>query len=353
MTTQTQLRPAIDFAGATYGPGRHLARIHVTTDLNGGPIVLNAHVVVGEKPGPTFFASSTLHGGEWASIEAVRRILDSLDPATLSGVFIGLPVANPTAFGLMTRSTPDESDNVDLNRVFPGHESWITEQIAAKISSEILPHVDALVDFHYGTWGSAFGAISYGADFPDPEVAARSRAMAHAFGFQLVRAQATQQFPGPRSMVGYAGSKGIAGIIGGVGGAGFEPELEERWLEINVSGTRNVLRYLEMLDEPVEHRRALEFRKMIRVNPSIGGFLYPERASDDFGREVSSGELLAKVVSPYTFEVLEELRAPCDGYLMYYPRWYPVRPGDWAFGVIDKHDPETKWVEPDGHDGED
>jgi predicted deacylase len=319
----------------------------VTTDLNGGPIVLNAHVVVGERPGPTFFASSTLHGGEWVSIEVIRRIMDGLDPSSLAGTVIGLPVANPTALGMMTRTTPDESDNTDLNRVFPGHESWITEQIAAKISGEILPQVDALIDFHYGGWGSAFGAISFGADFPDPQVAARSKGMAYAFGFQLVRAQATQSFPGPRSMVGYAGSKGIAGIIGGVGGAGFELEDEERWLEINVQGTRNVLRYLGMLDEPVERKRALEFSRMIRVNPTVGGFVYPERASDELGREVHSGELLAKVVSPYTFEVLEELRAPCDGYLMYFPRWYPVRPGDWAYGVIDKHDPDTRWVEPE------
>jgi hypothetical protein len=51
------------------------------------------------------------------------------------------------------------------------------------------------------------------------------------------------------------------------------------------------------------------------------------------------------VVSPYTFEVLEELRAPFDGYLAWIPRWYPVRPGDWAFGVIPKDDPTTRWVE--------
>ena len=342
----TQARPEVSFAGVAYGPGRHLARIPVTTDLNGGPIVLNAHIVVGDRQGPTFLASSTLHGGEWVSIEVIRRILDGVDPAALRGALVGLPVANPTALGLTTRSTPDESDNADLNRVFPGHEAWIAEQIAAAISSSILPHVDALIDFHYGGWGSAFGVISYGADFPDPKVAAQSKAMAHAYGFPLVRAQRTQTFPGPRSMVGYGGSNGIAGIIGGVGGAGFEPEDEERWLDINVRGTRNVLRLLGMLDEPVEQARALEFSRMIRVNPTIGGFLYPERATDELGREVQGGELLGKVVSPFTFEVLEELRAPCDGYLMYFPRWYPVRPGDWAYGVIDKHDPGTRWVDP-------
>jgi hypothetical protein len=29
---------------------------------------------------------------------------------------------------------------------------------------------------------------------------------------------------------------------------------------------------------------------------------------------------------------------------MYIARWQPVRPGDWAFGVIDKDHPATAWT---------
>ena len=50
---------------------------------------------------------------------------------------------------------------------------------------------------------------------------------------------------------------------------------------------------------------------------------------------------------PFTREVLETLR-PVPGYLMYYPRWYPVRPGDWAYGIIHKGHEHTRWVELDG-----
>jgi uncharacterized protein len=344
--------PGLELHGTRYGPGRHLCRIHVTTDLNAGPIDLMAHLVVGDRPGPALFIASTLHGGEWISIEVVRRVLDRLDPAQMSGSLIALPVANPTALGKMTRSTPDESDNADLNRVFPGGENWITEQLAATITSEILPHASALVDFHYGSWGSTFGRISYGKDFPDAAVAEASRAMALAFNYPLVRAQTTQRFPGPGSMVGYAGTVlGIPGIIGGVGGAGFEAEQEEEWLAANVEGTLNVMRHLRILDGTVERRRLLEFARMERVNPKVGGFLYPARDDDTLGREVREGETLATVVSPYTREKLETLTSPFDGYLMYHPRWHPVRPGDWAYGVIPKDHEGTFWIEPDAAGG--
>jgi uncharacterized protein len=341
--------PGLDLHGSHYGPGRHICRIHVTTDLNRGRIDLVNHVVVGAEAGPVLFVASTLHGGEWISIEVVRRIVERLDPDRMAGSVIALPVANPTALGQLTRSTPDESDNADLNRVFPGGEAWITEQLAATITNEILPHVSALIDFHYGSWGSTFGRVSYGKDFPDPDVAQTSRAMALAFDYPLVRAQTTQRFPGPGSMVGYAGTHlGIPGIIGGVGGAGFEADQEEAWLEANVAGVMNVMRQLGILGEPVERGRILEFSSMERVNPTIGGFLYPSRDDDELGREVASGEILATVVSPYTRETLETLTAPCNGYLMYHPRWYPVRPGDWAYGVIPKRHEGTMWVEPDG-----
>ncbi len=96
--------------------------------------------------------------------------------------------------------------------------------------------------------------------------------------------------------------------------------------------------------KPSRPPRYLSFEAAHRVNPSKGGLLYPVNRDETFGREVKEGELLATVVSPYTFAVMEELRSPCDGYISYFARWYPVRPGDWAFGVIPKDSPGTKWV---------
>ena len=331
------------------GPGTHAWTLPVTVDLDDAPIDLVTTVVVGERPGPTLLVTSTLHGIEWLSIEVVKRLVEATDPASLRGTLIALPVANKPAFGRLSRSTPDHSDNADLNRAFPGSGTWITEQLASTIARELLPLADAVVDYHFGAWGHAMGSITYGSDFPDPDVVATSRKMALAYDWPLVRSGAiATKFPGPRSLVGYAGTAlGIPSLIGGVGGAGFGREAEESWIETNVRGTLGAMKALEMFDDPPPApRRFLDFELMHRVNPRVAGLFYPSRARDVLGREVREGEVLGRVVSPYTFEERETLRAPCDGYLMYTARWQPVRPGEWAFGVIDKNHGATRWSDP-------
>ena len=347
MTVIPSREASVSLAGNRFETGVHQWNVPVTIDLDDTALELRTTVVVGARPGPTLFVASTLHGIEWLSIEVVNRLVASLDPQTLSGTVIALPVANQQAFGQLSRNTPDHSDNADLNRVFPGAEMWITEQLAQAIASEILPNASAVIDYHFGSWGHAMGSITYGSDFPDTSVVERSRAMALAYGWPLVRSgPIATRFPGPRSMVGYAGTKlGIPSLIGGVGGAGFGREIEEQWLGINVRGTRGAMTALGMLNEPPPQLdRFLDFQLMRRVNPKFAGLFYPVNEREEIGREVVKGEVLGEIRSPYTFELRETLRAPCDGYLMYIARWQPARPGDWAFGVIDKHHEATKWT---------
>ena len=105
------------------------------------------------------------------------------------------------------------------------------------------------------------------------------------------------------------------------------------------------MRYLGILAEPLEKpERILTYTWAPLVNPSIGGLLVPERDPDELGREVKKGELLGRIISPYTFEELERLEAPCDGWLRYMGRSYPIRPGDWAFGIAAAEGAE--WVTP-------
>lgn len=342
------MEPPLQLGGHTFRTGRHHWRIPVTTDLSGGDIALHTHVVVGARPGPTLTLTSTLHGVEWLSIEMIKRVVETVNPRALSGTILALPVVNPAALGALTRSTPGDSDAPDLNRIFPGKSTWTGELIAKAVVKEILPHTSALIDFHLGIWGSSFGYVVYGTDFPDPVVTETSRNMALAFDLPMVGTQnIISDRPGPGSLVGYAGAEfGIPSCIGELGGAGFDLETEESWISTCVTGVLNAMRVLGMLEGEVPRRkRYLMFETKARVNPSFGGLLYPTNPRESFGREVTEGELLGKVVSPYTFETLEELRAPFDGYISYFARWYPVRPGDWAFGIIPKDHPGTRWIE--------
>jgi predicted deacylase len=179
------------------------------------------------------------------------------------------------------------------------------------------------------------------------EVSQKSRKLALAFGYPCVKSgQVITRFPGPASANGYAaGVLGIPAINADIGGSGFGRALEERWIEMNIRGIRNVMVYSGMLKGELDlPDRYLTWEKRWRVNPSVGGYLFTKVGYDGLMMEVRKGQVLGEVVSPHTFKVLEVLEAPCDGVLAYAARDYPVRPGDWAFGVVDLSDQETEWI---------
>jgi predicted deacylase len=327
--------------------------VSVTTRLDGSELRIPVHEVKGQRDGPTLTLVSTQHGAEWFSVEIVRRVLTELDPSALRGRVIGIPVANPVALEQFKRMTPDESDEPDLNRVWPGGVTWITEQIAAALDKGVLASTDYLMDFHPGPWGAALATIGYGADLPDEKVRRESLEMALAFGHPSVRAlKMMGAFPGPRSIAGYVGSvRNIPNIGPCLGGLGFGPEIEREWLDQSVRGVQNVLRHFRMLEgEPTGlASRYFHFgSRGHRVVPRTGGYLRAGHGPDALMTEVAKGTVLGTVESPHTFERLEELTAPVDGVLFGVARDYMVRPGDWAYFVAESKRDDSLWIDRKG-----
>ncbi len=53
--------------------------------------------VTGATPGPVLLVNAGVHGGEYPAIEAVIRLGKTLDPQTIAGTVILMPVLNVTA----------------------------------------------------------------------------------------------------------------------------------------------------------------------------------------------------------------------------------------------------------------
>lgn len=327
--------------------------VPVTTRLDGSELRIPVHIVKGDRDGPTLTLVSTQHGAEWFSIEMIRRVLADAMPKALRGRVIGIPVANPIALEQFKRMTPDESDEPDLNRVWPGGQTWVTEQIAAALDKAVLRETNYLMDFHPGPWGAALATIGYGADLPDPKVTRTSLEMAIAFGHPSLRAlKMMGQFPGPRSIAGYAGSVlNIPNLGPCLGGLGFGPDVEREWLDQNVRGVQNVMRHIGMLEGELTGLTSRYFHfgsRGHRVVPRTGGYLRAGYGPDSLMTEVKRGTVLGSVTSPHTFKEQEQLVAPADGVLFGVARDYMVRPGDWAYFLAETGRPDTAWVERKG-----
>lgn len=105
-------------------------------------------IIQGKHPGPTICITAALHGDEINGIEIVRKLMEGLDPETLNGRIVAVPIVNLDGYLLRQRNM---ADNCDLNRCFPGSEEGShSEKVAHAIFSDIIMHCDALIDLHTG-----------------------------------------------------------------------------------------------------------------------------------------------------------------------------------------------------------
>ncbi|HZV51045.1 MAG TPA: succinylglutamate desuccinylase/aspartoacylase family protein [Candidatus Dormibacteraeota bacterium] len=304
-----------------------LTTIPVHTLANGHQLVLHVHEMESGRPGPTLGVIATIHGDEPLSIEIVRRLLQEVDLSRLRGRIRALPVANPYAYQSSTRNLPLDMSN--LNRIFPGDpDGMLSEQLAHVICSHFLPGLDALVDLHSGgIWPTVDYAYIHdeGAD------------LSRVFGLDLL-------FKGPSyagSLGNHARQNGIPTVVSELGGGQAD---NERFIGRGVRGIVNVMRHLGMLPGRPELPDRQTIVHDIRIlRPHHGGMMLSEIGVERLGQAVPVGTLLGRVVSPYTFETLEEVRAPFDPSIMVLTRqrFTKVEPGDYGFMVADGAGAET------------
>jgi predicted deacylase len=295
-------------------------RIPVTTLASGHELFIPLHRLEGRAPGPTLGISAVTHGDEPLTNEVIRQVLMQVDPASLRGSILAIPVVNPLAFEALTRHTP--IDQLDLNRNFPGSPGgWLSEQMAHVLTTKYVSQLDVHVDLHTG---GVFPTVDYVYIFE------ASRDLSLAFGSRYLFAP-SQPYQGTFAVA--SRQKGIPFFTAELGGGSF---LDAHYIEHGVRGVLNVMRQMGMLEGEVVRPPAQTIvTEMAVVRPRSGGILYPEVGLDQLGSVVPGNTLLGRVVSPYTYETLEEIRSPFDEGIMILLRGAMMRvnPGDYAYMV--------------------
>ena len=322
--------------------GGFFTRIAVTTMLNGAALTLPLHVITGRRPGPTFGIVTNTHGDEFLPTMAIREFLHTLDTAELEGRLVIISVANPMATAAFGRLTPEQHGRTDLHEVYPGNPRGNTTQmIAAAITENVLNHVDALIDFHSGGSGGRLQArVDYNAKTPD-DLKAKNLALARAFGAPFVH---ENEFSGAASH--YLNSRGVPAVNPEVGGSYLGPETTAFYVDAMISGLKGMMRHLGMLSGTPKLPRQIHFDLAARreIRPKHSGYLvsYYERV-EELGELVKAGTKLGEVVDLYSYKVLEELLAPCDGYLFFSRYSGVVGGGTQAFAIAEAS--KATWLE--------
>jgi predicted deacylase len=300
-----------------------MLRFPVAVMANGTEVTLVLHEMSGKNgDGPTVGLCAAIHGNEPTGTEIVLEVARLFGSGNFKGRLLLLPVANPLAFEANSRNTP--LDDVNLNRVFPGNSNgWFTDQLAQVITDEFLTKIDVLVDLHAG------------GDRPtvDYVYIRNAEDLSRAFGspvlYRADPAKVGTVFEG--TSVTITEARGVPSVTIELGGGVVD---QAPYVARGVQGVKNILATLNMIEEPPAPPRKQTIVNGIKtIRPTQGGFL--ESAEKDLGKTVEADAVLGRVVSPYSFEVLEEIRNPVpEGVLLLsHLTRNVVHPGDYGYMV--------------------
>lgn len=267
-------------------------------------------VIRGVTDGPRLALLSGVHPTEYPAIEANIRTVRALDPATLRGTVVSLPLIDVPAF--YPRSPfVCPIDGKNPNRFFPGNPNGtFTEVMADALFRAVINPSNFLVDLHGGDLVEALVPFTIWSASDDPEVNRVSEGMAKVFGLPYVVTHRPQ--PGLAGMTIQAAAQArIPAIIPEAGSCGLLTEPETKLL---VAGVDNVLKHLGLLPgAPGAVKAPTELASTNWLYAPVEGLWYPSAAIND---TVSEGQQVGEMRDIYG-DHLAAITAPVPGDILF------------------------------------
>jgi len=294
---------------------------------DGSPLGIPLVVINGAKPGKQLSLIAGVHGDEFENCEGLRRFVNALDPADVSGVIIATPQANAGAFDGASRHSV--VDHLDLNRQFPGDESgFLTQRIGAALVNTFVPFADLLLDMHSG--GMVLGLEPFVGFDPTPgAVGEASLELAKSAGIPMLYGSV----PFANVLRLAAAQQGVASVLVEIGSEG---RLREELVDMSVETLTRVAAHYGIVDTATPFAPMEQFTLLVAhesgefLHAATGGFLTHRVA---LGDEVTRGQILGAVTDPFG-TVLDEIVAPHDGVIAELRTVPVLHTGDWTYAVI-------------------
>ncbi|HMM97158.1 succinylglutamate desuccinylase/aspartoacylase family protein [Phycicoccus sp.] len=239
MAPRRTLRPSFEIGHVRVRAGRtQSVSLPITRLVTGADVELPVRVVHGREEGPTVWVDAAIHGDEAVGVEVVRQVVAGLDPKTLRGTVIAVPIVNVLGFSVGERYLPDRRD---LNRSFPGSpRGSLAARIAHLFMTEVVDQCEVGIDLHTGS-DRRTNLPQVRADLEDP----RTRSLAEAFAAPVMLNSRLRD----GSLRHAARERGATVLLYEAG----EAWRMDRWaVDAGVLGVRRVLAALGMTDPVAE-----------------------------------------------------------------------------------------------------
>ena len=289
-------------------------------------------IINGSKPGPTLCISGGVHGFEYSSIAAVMRIIREINPVSLKGALVAVPVVN--MFGFEARgpqggiSTPFQCpiDGININRIMPGNPDGSTAyQIAAAFMSRVVSKADFLIDCHGGDLNEEIVPFVITASGDEGPKKVAREVLAPCFATEFV---IEQELAGGTH--GSALALGKPAIVVEAGGYG---RVLEEAVNLITDGIRNVMKRLEMLEGSPTLTKQIVRKGWWSVYVKRGGVCQ----SVPIGARVKKGQQIAEVQNLFG-ETLETIESPVDGKVIFRRTPIAISTNDRVVGIAPDQD---------------
>jgi len=282
-------------------------------------------LINGAKPGPTLALVAGSHGTEYASIVALEKLAESIDPAQLTGAVIIVPLVNPASFAQKVPHL-NPVDGKNMNRFYPGKaDGTQTERVSWAIAKQVVEKCDYLLDFHGGDLDENLRRYVYWADTGNPKLDNATRGMVLSFGLDHIiiqRWRPTDPPPTAITLTRYASSIGKPAIAAEAGHAGTV--LAED-VDVLVHGSINVMRHLKMLPGPAPLVEHPVWIGQASVLPSeVDGIFYPLVGPEAY---VTKGMTIG-YVTDYSGKRIWDAKSPVSGIIVYINALPSMKKGD-------------------------
>jgi uncharacterized protein len=281
-------------------------------------------VIHGAKPGPVLALVSGAHGTEYASIIALEKLVQALDPAQVSGTVILLPLVNRASFDQKVPHV-NPVDGKSMNRFYPGNPSGTqTERASWLITKQVVERCDYLIDYHGGDLDENLRPYSYWPKSGNAKQDAITRDMTLAFGLDtiIVWSDRPKDPNASRYLDNTANTRGKPAIAVE---AGYSGTVEPEDVHALVNGTLSVMRYLKMLPgAPTMLEHPVWIGKIDTVASDQAGIFYPLVQR---GTYVAQGMKIG-YVTDYFGKVIYEATAPAAGVVLYICAVPSMKKGD-------------------------
>ncbi len=299
----------------TARPGEHVfGYLKTAASRSGLSPDIPVHLFAGAAPGPTLLVQGAIHGAEVIGSIAILNFISKLDPKTIRGNVIAVPVVNRVGFELGERGS--RIDNKDISRLFPGKRNGsVSDQIAYVYFEEVIRQANVMVDFHAGARTAYERYVLFIAE-KDPnnltEIEKKRRKLVVAFGLDQAAFFPPGTFGANQAKEAIEGAGVVQITLEFGGGTGWFKNGADNVRDAE-RGIWNVMKAMRMIEGEFEADGPLctiYNAGTVIWKPDVDGLFVRMRG---FKEALKAGDVYAKLVDPYTGELLAEMRTPQDG----------------------------------------